>query len=358
MAHAAPVAKSGAGLMVLSGANTFSGSTTISDGTLQIGNGGGSGSLAPVSSILNKGTLAFSRTNTVTQGADFGPISGSGGVSQLGSGTVHLVGVNGYTGGTRVESGILSIDTAFLADSADVHLSSGTELNLAFGGTDTIQDLYFNGVPQAVGTWGANGSAAVNQSDFFSGSGILNVAGSVPVAPTASFSADPTSGEAPVTVTFTDTSSGTITNRFWDFGDGVTSSTTSTLVMHTYTNAGTFSVELLVSGSLGSSTNTQTDLIDVNQAAPPPPEYAGDVFTLSNGEATIHFTTVAGYQYGAIYKDAMTNATWQPLIFDPDYPLPEGWSAIATNGTAMITDTNAVSHPRRFYRLRSQNPTP
>jgi uncharacterized repeat protein (TIGR01451 family) len=75
--------------------------------------------------------------------------------------------------------------------------------------------------------------------------------------PVAGFTLSPASGQAPLTVTFTDTSAGNITNRFWDFGDTSTSNTTATTVAHTY-NAGTNSVTLIVSSPGGNSTNTQT----------------------------------------------------------------------------------------------------
>jgi PKD repeat protein len=89
------------------------------------------------------------------------------------------------------------------------------------------------------------------------------------VPPSAVFSATPTIGYAPLLVAFTDTSTGTITNRYWDFGDGVTSNTTGTNVTHTYTVGGaTSTVQLIVSGPLGASTNAQVDLIRVLPGTP------------------------------------------------------------------------------------------
>ena len=54
----------------MTGANTYSGTTTISGGTLQLGNGGASGSLNPLSILQNGGTLAINRSGTITQGTD------------------------------------------------------------------------------------------------------------------------------------------------------------------------------------------------------------------------------------------------------------------------------------------------
>jgi subtilase family serine protease len=79
----------------------------------------------------------------------------------------------------------------------------------------------------------------------------------------ANFSGTPTNGVAPLAVTFTDTSTGTITNRFWDFGDSTTTNTTATNVQHTYNAAGTNTVTLIVSGPLGDSTNTRPNYVTV-----------------------------------------------------------------------------------------------
>jgi PKD repeat protein len=81
--------------------------------------------------------------------------------------------------------------------------------------------------------------------------------------PVASFSGTPTSGTEPLVVTFTDTSTGTITNWFWDFGDSSSTNITTNSVIHTYGAAGTYSVTEIVSGPGGSGTNTQVNYITV-----------------------------------------------------------------------------------------------
>jgi PKD repeat protein len=80
----------------------------------------------------------------------------------------------------------------------------------------------------------------------------------------ADFTATPTSGMAPLTVTFTDTSTGNITDWSWDFGDGTTS--TAKTAAKTYTNPDTYTVSLTVSGPGGSNTTTKT--ISVTAALP------------------------------------------------------------------------------------------
>jgi len=84
--------------------------------------------------------------------------------------------------------------------------------------------------------------------------------------PTADFSAEVTSAEAPLSVKFTDVSTGTITSRLWDFGDGQTS--TATAPNHLYTAPGLYTVSLTVSGPGGEHNKTVTDYITVKPASP------------------------------------------------------------------------------------------
>jgi PKD repeat protein len=84
----------------------------------------------------------------------------------------------------------------------------------------------------------------------------------LPDPPVASFSGSPTSGTEPLMVTFTDISTGSITNRFWDFGDSTTTNVTTNIVSHTYA-AGMYGVTLIVSGPGGTGTNSQPNYISV-----------------------------------------------------------------------------------------------
>ena len=76
----------------------------------------------------------------------------------------------------------------------------------------------------------------------------------------------PPGGPPPLPVQFTDTSTGSITNWSWDFGDGGTS--TAQYPSHVYSTAGTYTVSLTVTGPGGTDVETQANLITVS--APPP----------------------------------------------------------------------------------------
>ncbi|HKU95072.1 MAG TPA: autotransporter domain-containing protein, partial [Vineibacter sp.] len=151
--------QNGAGTTVLAAANTYSGGTTINAGTLQLGNGGTTGSVT--GTITNNGTLAFNRSDAVTFA---GTISGSGGVRQIGSGTTMLTGTSTYTGGTTVESGRLAVNGSI---TSIVSVTGGT-----LAGTGTVGGIVM----------GSGGTVAPGNSI-----GTLNVSGNVSFTPGSTY---------------------------------------------------------------------------------------------------------------------------------------------------------------------------
>jgi autotransporter-associated beta strand protein len=89
-------------------ANTFTGPITISSGTLQIGSAGTAGNLG-TGAITNDASLIFDRTDSLTVP---NVISGTGTLTQNGTGTVILTGNSGYSGGTTISAGTLQIGNA------------------------------------------------------------------------------------------------------------------------------------------------------------------------------------------------------------------------------------------------------
>ena len=77
--------------------------------------------------------------------------------------------------------------------------------------------------------------------------------------PIAGFTYSPAVGLPPLSVQFTDTSAGVIRSRLWNFGDGLTS--TSQTPSHTYFRPGTYTVTLVVSNEIGSSTAVNYEVV-------------------------------------------------------------------------------------------------
>jgi fibronectin-binding autotransporter adhesin len=131
----------------LAGNSTYSGSTIINAGTLQIGNGGTSGALSASSTITNNGTLVFNRSNTVAQGTNFSTaaITGTGSIIQNGSGNLTLNAANTYSGGTTLNTGTLVIGNAAAAGTGTITQTDGTSLlKIDTTGTITNAMLVYN----------------------------------------------------------------------------------------------------------------------------------------------------------------------------------------------------------------------
>lgn len=102
---AVSLVKQGAGTLTLDGTSTFTGLTRIEAGTLSLGGGGTSGSVR--TPVENHGLLRFNRSDALVFD---NPIGGTGGLQQVGGGTVTLSADNTYSGGTTVTRGTLLVE--------------------------------------------------------------------------------------------------------------------------------------------------------------------------------------------------------------------------------------------------------
>jgi autotransporter-associated beta strand protein len=164
--------------------NTFSGDLIGYRATLKLSSSLKVNGLKDGSSTqqpTNQSAISIDSGNTLTVGVSGGGgtwstvISGAGGFTKMGAGTETLTAINTYGSDTKVQGGTLSISNAYLADAADVYLTTGSIFNLNFAATDTIRSLFVDNAQQAAGTWGGTGSGAANISPLITGTGLLNV---------------------------------------------------------------------------------------------------------------------------------------------------------------------------------------
>ncbi|WP_189510107.1 MULTISPECIES: autotransporter outer membrane beta-barrel domain-containing protein [unclassified Mesorhizobium] len=164
--------KTGTSTWTLAGTGTAVTNWTISQGTLQLGNGGTTGSI--LGNVINNGTLAFDRSDTYTY---VGVISGSGAVSQIGTGTTVLSGASSYSGGTTIERGVLSV-------AADTNLGDAAGGLTFNGGVLQVTGQSYTGTARAI-NWGplgggfdiADAANAFTVSQAITGGGALTKLG-------------------------------------------------------------------------------------------------------------------------------------------------------------------------------------
>src|SRR6266550_4052041 len=155
--------------------------------------------------------------------------------------------------------------------------------NFGDGGTSTQQNpthTYSTAGTYSVSLTVSNatGSATASKTNY--------IVVTVPL--TADFAASPTSGTAPLAVSFTDVSTGGPTSWSWNFGDGNTS--TQQNPTHTYSTAGTYSVSLTVSNATGSANASKTNYIVV--AVPLTTDFAASP-TSGTAPLAVSFTDVS-----------------------------------------------------------------
>ena len=187
-------------------------------------------------------------------------------------------------------------------------------------------------------TYGASGTYDVTLtvtgpggSDSKTLTGLVSVS-DAPVEPVAAFAASPTRGPAPLSVQFTDQSTGQVDHWRWNFGDGHTSIVRNP--QHVYEVVGSYTVSLDASGPAGSATETKTGLVIVDRPI-------GD--EVGPGDDEVHFDTA---------DEAVRNKAWNEMAiaYNPDAGFPR--YARQHGLGAPLTDESDVQFEDKTYRLQ------
>jgi len=302
--------------------NSYITATTVSNtaGVLAPGDVGAPGKTAITGAYTQTGggtlavdiggtTAASSFTNL---GAYFDFVSVSGSASVAGLVTANLI--NNFTPAANSAFTILTA-------------AGGLVVNTATLGYNGLIPVYTNGVLYG----GKYFQALVVGNNLI----LTNFGVSVGVL-AAKFSPTNAIGVVPANPTFTDSSSGVITNRHWRFGDGATLDTTSTSVSHAYAAVGTYTVTLTVYGVDG-STSTATGTVKVTFAA------SNDLWVGGNGGNAWDQTTPNWFTNGILgtYRDP------DNVVFDDS-----GNAASPVNVTTLMQPTSVTfSNVAKSYVL-------
>ena len=231
----------GTGKTTLTGNNTYSGITTISAGTLQIGNGGTTGTLGS-GNVTNDSALIFNRSNASSYA---GVISGTGTLTKQGAGVLTLSGANTYSGGTTVSAGTLQGTTSSL---------QGNITNNANVTFDQSTTGTYSSVISGTGSLIKSNTGTVILSGANTYSGGTTVSGGTLQGSTSSLQGIITNN---ANVTFDQSTTGTYSSVISGTGSLIKSNTGTVILSGTNTYNGTTTVSagtLSVNGSIANST--------------------------------------------------------------------------------------------------------
>jgi PKD repeat protein len=191
-------------------------------------------------------------------------------------------------------------------------------------------------------------------SDFLLRPNYIEVSPGPPVQ--ANFVGSPTAGPAPLTVAFTDLSSGSPTSWSWDFGDDGTS--TAQHPSHTYTKPGAFKVTLTVANAEGSDTLIREEYITVPEGGggnPPVANFSGSP-TAGTAPLTVHFTDLSSGGTPTIWEwtfgDGGTSTVQHPRHI---YATPGVYTVTLTAGNADGANTRVRTN---YITVNGGNVTP
>ncbi|EEB6817236.1 transporter [Salmonella enterica] len=163
------LAKQGDGMLTLTQDSSFQGQTTIRNGTLQLGNGGTSGSV--LGNVVNLATMVVNRADTLDLN---GIITGTGDFIQRGTGTTVLNGLNKWSGYTLVENGTLLAGGVNRFSNASSHIVSSNGTLDTGGHNQTVANLVNQGTVNLRG--GNVGSTLMVTGDYVGLDGTLKIA--------------------------------------------------------------------------------------------------------------------------------------------------------------------------------------
>lgn len=363
--------KQGSGILILSAANTYTGETHISGGTLQMG---AVNTLIDSSAVVLGADTTFDLNNFSQQvqnisgdgdialgsatltaennisGSLNGDISGTGGLVKEGAGGLTLSGNSSYTGGTWINAGTVSISTgtALGALSSSVTIDNNAILKVGTPGDFAHNITLGSGGGTLVGLSGMNASGVIDGSGQLTTQGIINFiadntyTGGTIISGGATLSLGQSTATGSILGDITDNGI-LVFNRSNDLAlDGIISGsgqvdalgvgTTTLTGVNSYsggTNIELGTVQLNGSGTIGSGAVTIAPLGTLHINAP-----TGGSYTFNNalsGNGTVQVNLAAA-------TDAFNFAAATGNAFNGDVKLGQGQFSLSGDNTAVLTN--------------------
>ncbi len=263
------------------------------------------------------------------------------------AGVTHTATMNKSTAGSVIFGGNSNgYRASVLTPTAVESIITPQHSNPASGGDDAAAAAWRTTNTAATGNITVGGTWSVGGDGNLAALEILPATSSSGTPPYADYLYDPVSGTAPLTVTFTNISTGA-TSYLWDFGDGVTSVETSPV--YTFTTAGTYSVKLTATNASGSDDIVGTVTVSGPVAAAPVLAATGTALAYSStARTTSNIPAPAGVAANDVVLVFLyTEASAQTTMTSP---AGAGFTPITFNPVPRTTTSGAVTYTNWFWK--------
>ncbi|EDH6607365.1 AIDA autotransporter-like protein ShdA, partial [Salmonella enterica subsp. enterica serovar Gambia] len=319
------VEKSGDDALTLSGANSYSGGTLISDGTLVASN----------VEALGTGDVTDDATLELNTGGDFdNAISGSGQVVKSGDETLTLSGANSYTGGTTISGGTLVASNVEALGSGDVTNDAVLELNT---GGDFINSIGGTGRVEKSG----DETLTLSGSNTYTGGTTINDGTLVATSVDALGSGDVTDN-----ATLELNTGGDFTNNISGSGQ-VVKSGDETLTLsgaNSYTGGTTISGGTLVASNveaLGSGDVTDNATLEMNTGGDFDNAISGSGQVVKSGHKTLTLSGANSYTGGTTISGGTLVASNVEALGSGDI---DNYASLQLNASGQFVTANLTTH--------------
>ncbi len=347
------------GDLKLTGANTYTGGTSVYSKALILGNGGTTGSIVGNVTLFNNAALGFNRSDAVTFP---GVVSGTGSLVKGSTGTLTLTGQSTYTGTTSVSGGTLvvgavnalpvttqlSLGTSALLEIANDQTiagfftnSPGSSLLIDTGKTLTVAMANANTFTTFAGDVNGTGTFAVNGA----GGTIVNLTGNVTAPTSQGTGALLVLGSNPIPISsvlqFTGNTTQTLNNVISGSGSIVTSLGTTTFTAPSTYTGGTVinGGKLIINNSSGSGTGSGPVVVTSGGVLGGSGIISGAV-TLNTGSILSPGNSPGTLTVGA--ANFLGGAAFAFDINDATGSAGTNWDVLNITGGLVITSTNAT----------------